>query len=126
MIYHLYLLQAREISQEGQGLTAVEKIFNKNMVGVKEGNRFTRRFGCSREGKYCWFAGHHRSDDFSGIGSHGCHHYFSNRRWGISVRLSHRIGLGQESSGKHSQVNELHAEFLDLSPVVIPMANTMR
>ena len=28
---------AREISQEGQGLTAVEKIFNKNMVGVKEG-----------------------------------------------------------------------------------------
>ena len=28
---------AREISHEGQGLTAVEKIFNKNMVGVKEG-----------------------------------------------------------------------------------------
>ena len=28
---------AREISKEGQGLTAVEKIFNKNMVGVKEG-----------------------------------------------------------------------------------------
>ena len=29
---------AREISHEGQGLTAVEKIFNKNMVGVKEGS----------------------------------------------------------------------------------------
>ena len=29
--------QAREISHEDQGLTAVEKIFNKNMVGVKEG-----------------------------------------------------------------------------------------
>ena len=29
---------AREISYEGQGLTAVEKIFNKNMVGVKEGS----------------------------------------------------------------------------------------
>ena len=29
---------AREISLEGQGLTAVEKIFNKNMVGVKEGS----------------------------------------------------------------------------------------
>ena len=28
---------AREVSKEGQGLTAVEKIFNKNMVGVKEG-----------------------------------------------------------------------------------------
>ena len=28
---------AREISKDGQGLTAVEKIFNKNMVGVKEG-----------------------------------------------------------------------------------------
>jgi aconitate hydratase 2/2-methylisocitrate dehydratase len=28
---------AREISHEGQGLTAVEKIFNKNMVGVQEG-----------------------------------------------------------------------------------------
>ena len=28
---------AREISHAGQGLTAVEKIFNKNMVGVKEG-----------------------------------------------------------------------------------------
>ncbi|MBT7405062.1 MAG: bifunctional aconitate hydratase 2/2-methylisocitrate dehydratase, partial [Opitutae bacterium] len=28
---------AREVSHEGQGLTAVEKIFNKNMVGVKEG-----------------------------------------------------------------------------------------
>ena len=28
---------AREISHDGQGLTAVEKIFNKNMVGVKEG-----------------------------------------------------------------------------------------
>ena len=26
---------AREISKESQGLTAVEKIFNKNMVGVK-------------------------------------------------------------------------------------------
>ena len=29
---------AREISHDGQGLTAVEKIFNKNMVGVKEGS----------------------------------------------------------------------------------------
>ena len=29
---------AREISHEAQGLTAVEKIFNKNMVGVKEGS----------------------------------------------------------------------------------------
>ena len=29
---------AREISHAGQGLTAVEKIFNKNMVGVKEGS----------------------------------------------------------------------------------------
>ena len=29
---------AREISHEGQGLTAVEKIFNKNMVGVQEGS----------------------------------------------------------------------------------------
>ena len=29
---------AREVSHEGQGLTAVEKIFNKNMVGVKEGS----------------------------------------------------------------------------------------
>ena len=29
---------AREISHQGQGLTAVEKIFNKNMVGVKEGS----------------------------------------------------------------------------------------
>ena len=28
---------AREISKDGQGLTAVEKIFNKNMLGVKEG-----------------------------------------------------------------------------------------
>ncbi len=28
---------AREVSKEGQGLTAVEKIFNKNMVGVKQG-----------------------------------------------------------------------------------------
>ena len=28
---------AREISHEGQGLTAVEKIFNKNAVGIKEG-----------------------------------------------------------------------------------------
>jgi aconitate hydratase 2/2-methylisocitrate dehydratase len=28
---------AREVSHEGQGLTAVEKIFNKNMVGVQEG-----------------------------------------------------------------------------------------
>jgi len=29
--------QAKEISHEGQGLTAVEKIFNKNAVGVTEG-----------------------------------------------------------------------------------------
>ena len=29
---------AREVSNPGQGLTAVEKIFNKNMVGVKEGS----------------------------------------------------------------------------------------
>jgi aconitate hydratase 2/2-methylisocitrate dehydratase len=28
---------ASEVSESGQGLTAVEKIFNKNMVGVKEG-----------------------------------------------------------------------------------------
>ena len=28
---------AREISHEGQGLTAVEKIFNKNAVGIREG-----------------------------------------------------------------------------------------
>ena len=28
---------AKEVSHEGQGLTAVEKIFNKNAVGVKEG-----------------------------------------------------------------------------------------
>ncbi|MEM9330645.1 MAG: bifunctional aconitate hydratase 2/2-methylisocitrate dehydratase [Pseudomonadota bacterium] len=28
---------SREVSQEGQGLTAVEKIFNKNAVGVAEG-----------------------------------------------------------------------------------------
>ena len=28
---------SKEISHEGQGLTAVEKIFNKNAVGVTEG-----------------------------------------------------------------------------------------
>ncbi|MCP4850056.1 MAG: bifunctional aconitate hydratase 2/2-methylisocitrate dehydratase [Verrucomicrobiaceae bacterium] len=34
---HPVFAPSKEISQEGQGLTAVEKIFNKNAVGVTEG-----------------------------------------------------------------------------------------
>ena len=35
-----YMLTSKEISIEGQGLTAVEKIFNKNAVGNTPGKKY--------------------------------------------------------------------------------------
>jgi aconitate hydratase 2/2-methylisocitrate dehydratase len=34
------MLKSKEISHEGQGLTAVEKIFNKNAVGTTPGKTY--------------------------------------------------------------------------------------
>jgi aconitate hydratase 2/2-methylisocitrate dehydratase len=101
---------SKEVSHEGQGLTAVEKIFNKNAVGSTPGKGSSCRLRRPRSGQHCRLAGHHGSDDFPGIGSHGRNGNFSARRRCVSVRLSHRICVGSEGSGQHTAPDVIHAQ----------------
>ena len=54
---------AKEVSHAGQGLTAVEKIFNRNAVGTSPGPSLHAGLGRAVEGQHRRLPGHHGPDD---------------------------------------------------------------
>ena len=96
------------VSHDGQGLTAVEKIFNANAVGVDMGTPLHAGSDAG-EGEYCRLARHHRPDDFTRTGSDGRNGDLTNCGRGLSVRLSYRLCMGFQGTGKHAQADEIHA-----------------
>ncbi len=101
----------KEISVEGQGLTAVEKIFNRNAVGVLRRQGAACRLGRARQGQHRRLAGHHRPDDRAGARGDGGHRHLADRRRRLSVGLPHGIGVGQEGAGQYSGADGLHEQF---------------
>ncbi|GIR49782.1 MAG: hypothetical protein CM15mP58_18790 [Burkholderiaceae bacterium] len=67
---------SKEISVENQGLTAVEKIFNKMQWELPD-PYFTRLL-CSCEGQYSGLTRYDGSDDLAGARNDGCNGHISD------------------------------------------------
>ena len=99
---------SKEVSHEGQGLTAVEKIFNRNAVGTTPGAAL--------------HAGSDARVEVNIVGSQDTTGLMTSQELemmaatvispivdgGLPVRVPHRVGLGQEGAGKHAEAHELH------------------
>ena len=88
---------SKEISQPGQGLTAVEKIFNKNAVGVSEGVAAVCLLRCPCESEYCRLADTTGPYDRTGTGSDGRNGHLTDCGRCLPIRLPYGVGLGSES-----------------------------
>ena len=101
---------SKEISHQGQGLTAVEKIFNRNAIGNIRGF-IACWFLCACECQYCWFSRYHRINDFAGIRNDGSQSRFTNCRCCISIRLSYSLGLGLKAQENTPRLMKFMNDF---------------
>ena len=99
---------SKEISNEGQGLTAVEKIFNRNAVGTTPGKVLHAGSDVRVEVNIVG------SQDTTGLmtsqelESMAATVIFADCGWCIPVGLSHGVSLGQKGAGQHSETDEVH------------------
>ena len=101
---------SKEISHEGQGLTAVEKIFNRNAVGVTPGK--TLHAGSDVRVKVNIVG----SQDTTGLMTSQelemmAATVFPNRGRFLPIRLPHRFRLGCKGAAEYPQTHDFHEQI---------------
>jgi aconitate hydratase 2/2-methylisocitrate dehydratase len=106
----LVFAPSKEVSNPGQGLTAVEKIFNRNAVGVTPGK--VLHAGSDVRVKVNIVG----SQDTTGLmtaqelEAMAATVISPTCRRRLPVRLPHRVRLGPEGTGQHPETHELHEQ----------------